>query len=354
MNRIKLHQQNRFWVGLLLSQIFIFYVFSRWGYSIALVERFFDQKKHFFQWLFSYFPFSVGDVGYTLLGFGLVYILWKIITSKDRKVYSLKLLRGLNGFYFIYQIVWGMTYFQEPVIIHLDENPPTQNEIKSLAIKYLHLAKQTRTQVQQDERGVFKINNWHGIEREILRKQNTLPYFLPTKKVTEINNFKASLYSSAMNYTGILGYYNPFTTEAQYNEYLPHTMLPFTLAHESAHQLGYAREQEANFIAYLLAQNTQNVDLKYSVEYYVLKSLLRALMQENEEFVKSILSQYSEQMNRDRQAERDFVQKHQSVIDDIFAFTNDLFLKSNQQEGSITYSYFVDLLVRYERRKPSH
>ena len=32
-----------------------------------------------------------------------------------------------------------------------------------------------------------------------------------------------------------------------------------------------------------------------------------------------------------------------------FAFTNDLFLKTNQQEGAVTYSYFVDLLVRYER-----
>ena len=47
------------------------------------------------------------------------------------------------------------------------------------------------------------------------------------------------------NYVGFQGYYNPFTTEAQYNAELPNTYIPFTLSHESAHQLGFAREQEA-------------------------------------------------------------------------------------------------------------
>ena len=44
-------------------------------------------------------------------------------------------------------------------------------------------------------------------------------------------------------------------------------------------------------------------------------------------------------------------EKNDSFITEIFYFTNDIFLKSNQQEGSVTYSYFIDLLVLYERRK---
>jgi len=54
-------------------------------------------------------------------------------------------------------------------------------------------------------------------------------------------------------------------------------------------------------------------------------------------------------MKRDRLAEKKFVKQHEGVLDVFFGYTNDLFLKSNQQDGSITYSYFVDLLVRYER-----
>ena len=351
MKKIKKSPKNRYWIGLLLFQVGVFYIFSKWSFPITIVENLFELKKVPFQWVFSRIPFSVGDVGYFLLGCFLAYSFWKIIVSKDRKIYSVRLFKWLNVFYFIYQVFWGMTYFQKPIIFYLDEKPPTQDELKSLAIKYLYLAKNTRVSVQEDEQGIFKINDWASVERHILQKQNKLPSIIYPKKGTKIPNFKPSLYSSVMNYTGILGYYNPFTTEAQYNEHLPHTMLPFTLAHESAHQLGYAREQEANFIAYLLAENTQNIELKYSVEYYVLKSLLNAIAQEDEIFVKSILSQYSEAMKRDRQAERTFFEEHQGVLNDVFAFTNDWFLKSNQQEGSITYSYFVDLLVRYERNK---
>jgi len=65
--------------------------------------------------------------------------------------------------------------------------------------------------------------------------------------------------------------------------------------------------------------------------------------------VKNILSRYSEGMQRDRQHEKDFIAQNQGPLNDFFSTANDLFLKSNQQEGSVTYSYFIDLLVRYER-----
>ena len=43
-----------------------------------------------------------------------------------------------------------------------------------------------------------------------------------------------------------------------------------------------------------------------------------------------------------------FYENHQGWINNLFHATNDLFLKSNRQEGSITYSYFIELLIRYE------
>jgi hypothetical protein len=152
-----------------------------------------------------------------------------------------------------------------------------------------------------------------------------------------------------MSFTGILGYYNPFTAEAQYNSQLPATAIPFTSAHESSHQLGFAREQEANFIGYLVGVGSTNAELRYSTEYFTLKSLLRYIVEEDPDFVKSVQKNYSEGMKRDTAFEKSFVLKHQSWLDDFFGFTNNLFLKSNQQEGSITYSYFIDLLLNYEK-----
>lgn len=316
---------------------------------VYFVDFLFEQKKYLFQSLFSKIPFSLGDVVYFVLGFLLVFSIFKLFNSKTRKVYSLRLLKGLNVFYFVYQLVWGMTYFQRPIVLALDEKEPQIREIKALALKYLHQAKHTRTLVKEDGKGVFQIQDLEKIKHEILSQQKRIPAFLGNKISTGIDNFKPSLYSGFMNYTGVLGYYNPFSTEAQYNSHLPHTYLPFTLSHESAHQLGFAREQEANFVGYLLGISSENPELRYSTEYFALKSLLRALIAEDEDFVKTVIEQYSEGMKRDYQAEKDFVEEYQGMMNTFFAFTNDLFLKTNQQEGAVTYSYFVDLLVRYER-----
>ena len=193
------------------------------------------------------------------------------------------------------------------------------------------------------------VENIREIEQEILFQQKHIPAYLSSKKPAEISSFKSSLYLGMMSATGISGYYNPFTTEPQYNPAESSTYIPFTLSHESAHQLGFAREQEANFVGYLIGKDSSNWELKYSTEYFVLKSLLHYLAERDEAFVKNILSKYSEGMKRDRQHEKDFITQNQGLLNDLFSIANDLFLKSNQQEGSVTYSYFIDLLVRYER-----
>ena len=347
------YQRKRFWAGILLAQFLLFYFFSKTPFFVDKFSTFFEWQNGFHQKLFSSIPFSVGDVFYTILGIVLLLFLIKILKKKTRNGYVIKFLVVLNLVYFTYQIFWGLLYFQKPIIEQLPPEEISLEETKSLTLKYLNLCKQTRELVKEDENGVFKIQNLSTIESEILSQQKQLSEFLSVKKSTETNNFKPSLFRVIMSYTGILGYYNPFTAEAQYNAELPSTHIPFTLAHESAHQLGFAREQEANFIGYLLGKNSKNSELKYSVEYFVLRSLLNSLVEKNPQFVKKVLEDYSPAMKRDRIHEKMFAQKHDGILSIFFDLSNDLFLKSNQQQGSITYSYFVDLMVRYERLNKS-
>ena len=240
-----------------------------------------------------------------------------------------------------------MLYFQKPIIEKLQKREITDKDLKTLAIKYLNLCKATREKVG-DRNGIFLINDINVIKQEIINQQAQLPLLITSKAPIKTLSVKPSLYNQIMNYTGILGYYNPFTAEAQFNPNLPSTQLPFTLAHEMSHQLGYAREQEASFIAFLCAKNSSNLDLKYSAQLYVLKSLLRNLAIKNPAFVKQVLSQYSEKMMRDRLNDLNFYKRYDGLLSDVFGITNDLFLKSNQQDGRITYSYFINLLIAYE------
>lgn len=251
-----------------------------------------------------------------------------------------------------------MLYFQ-PLIIKKLSNKEVKikdSDLKTLSLKYLELCKQTREKVSEDKNGIFRINDIDKIKYEILEQQKHLPNYINSKKPVKVLSVKSSFYNDFMNYTGILGYYNPFTAESQFNPNLPATNIPFTLAHEMSHQLGYAKEQEASFIAYLCAQTSTNTDLDYSAQLYVLKSLLRSLSRDirNKDFILKTISQYSEKMQKDRKNELDFYERNTGIISDFFGVTNDLFLKSNQQDGQITYSYFINLLVIYEQKKESY
>ncbi len=349
--------KNKLWAIILVAQFLLFYILSKIDFAISFFSNLFEWKKKFHVQLFSGVQFSVGDLIYTIV---LLFLIVSIINSirKKNSITLKRVLIFINVAYFIYQCFWGMLYFQPLIIKKLSNKEVKINDsdLKNLTIKYLELCKDTREKVSEDKNGVFRINDIQNLEYEILSEQKHLPNYINTKKPVEILSVKLSLYNGFMNYTGILGYYNPFTTESQFNPNLPSTNIPFTLAHEMSHQLGYAREQEASFIAYLCAKNSKNIDLQYSAQLYVLKSLLRTLSKniKNKDFVLKSISQYSEKMQRDRKYELDFYEMNEGIISDFFGVTNDLFLKSNQQDGRITYSYFINLLLTYETKKESY
>jgi len=348
INQSKIHHKKRFWAAVLVVQILLFLLFSKLKTAISVFERFFEIQKKIHQSLFAWIPFSVGDILYMIGIAALLYFIITCFKKKKRHASLIKILIILNIFYFSYQVFWGMLYFQTPIIEKLSKGKITLDKRKKLALKYLEKCKKTRKLVKEDTNGIFKVNNIEHLQAEILRQQNEIPDFISSKRSDQINSFKPSLFKNIMSFTGISGYYNPFTAEAQYNSELPSSYIPFTLAHESSHQLGFAREQEANFIAYLIGVNSNIPELKYSTEYFTLKSLLHSLVSEDQNFVKDVLENYSPEMKRDRANEKRFALEHQGWLDDFFGFTNNLFLKSNQQEGSVTYSYFVELLVKYE------
>ncbi len=317
---------------------------------VSFFECFFEFQKNVHQAIFSWIPFSFGDLFYILIGAFLLYHVMALFKKRKRHSSLLAILIGINIFYFLYQIFWGMLYFQVPILKKLSsQKEPTTEKAKILALEYLEKCKRTRSLVKEDRNGIFVITDLRAVQKEILTRQAGLPENISNKKAPGINSFKPSLFKKVMNFTGILGYYNPFTAEAQYNSQLPNTYVPFTSAHESSHQLGFAREQEANFIGYLIGVDAENPELRYSTEYFTLKSLLNFIVEEDPEFIQSVLRNYSLPMKRDRAYEKTFVLKHQGLLDDFFGFTNNLFLKSNQQEGSVTYSYFINLLLNYER-----
>lgn len=75
---------------------------------------------------------------------------------------------------------------------------------------------------------------------------------------------KNSLFSDALTKAKILGYYSFPTAEIYINSEQPEYMAVFTAAHEQMHFFGVAREDEANFYAFLSLYSSTDPFLSYS------------------------------------------------------------------------------------------
>lgn len=338
---------SKSWAIILVAQFLLFYLLSKLDFAVSFFSQLFDWKKNWHIALFSGVSFSVGDLIYIILGDFTCYFLLMSIKFRTSRYIKHLLIVG-NIFYFTYQCFWGMLYFQPPIIQKLPNRKVTDVEIKNLTIKYLNLCKSERAKLNEDKNGILKVLDFAKINQEIINQQKLLPKNISTKNSIDIISIKPSLFRGFMSKTGILGYYNPFTSEAQYNPNTPSTQLPFTMAHEMSHQLGFAREQEASFIGFLCAHTSQIPELRYSANLYALRSLIKAVSYRDKRFAELIFKSFSSKMKRDIEFELQYVKRNEGIVNDFFGVTNDLFLKSNQQQGSITYSYFVNLLIAYE------
>lgn len=307
----------------------------------------------------SIFPFSIGDVFYLVLGILLMIFLVKIIILiirkkwfKIKKLTSI-LLIGMTILMLVFHFFWGFNYYKTPIKEYYNTEEISIAELKILAEFYLQKSIEIRELVNENEDGVFEVSlNSDKLNQNILISASNLKKYeeLRMNKVTQ-PNLKKSLYSEGFSYMGILGYYNPFTVESQYNSTMPHTKLLFTQFHEVSHQWGFAAESEANFVGFLIGIESENLEFNYVANYRALRSILNKIIWIDPMYVQIILtSAYSTKMKKDRAYEKLLQEKYQHSADDAFSMLNEAYLNLNNQDGLESYGQFVELLVGYHRK----
>ena len=304
-------------------------------------------------------PFSIGDIFYMVLGIlGLVWLISviRILRKKGWKKLELKIavaLYFMMGFYGIFHLFWGFNYYKKSIV----ENYSTENiqleELKNVAEFYFMKSVFLREFVPEDEKGVFK----SSLERQEVSMELDKAYKKVLKYYPEIEfirsaspNLKPSLFSTGFSYMGVSGYFVPFTGESQYNSKMPDTKILFTQTHETAHQWGFAPENEANFVGYLLGAESDNVELNYVSNYRAMRSILNRILFEDPVYVQVMLIRYSDGMKRDRNYEQEINEKYSGKGDDAFSAMNEAFLRMNNQEGLESYGRFVELLIGFNRK----
>lgn len=305
-------------------------------------------------------PFSIGDVLYFMVG---LFLLWKIRqiwtinrTGKERGYSYIRLIiKGFLLFYVAFNVLWGLNNYRIPLATQLDlQQGYSKQELLELTQNMILQTNALQVALTNDSLQAVVIS----YDKKQIRQDAQLGIVRlgeSTQWFTYYNQrAKGSLYSLPLTYMGFSGYINPFTLEAQVNTKIPTSTFVVTSSHEIAHQIGYAKESEANFIGFLAAKKQEDLCYQYSANIFALRYCLKALEgEETPEQFTSILSGIHPGVQINLMENTLFWQSYKTITDSIFKFIYSNFLKiNNQKEGIRSYNRFVDLLIHYNKKEP--
>ena len=303
------------------------------------------------RYAFGWIPFSVGDLFYTIAG---IYIIrWLFLNrkriTKDTKQWVLDVLTACSFIYFAFYLFWGLNYYRLPVHSTLNlNNTYSTEELKQVAEHLIMKANDLQLDIAKND--TIKIVMPFS-KREMLNMSETgyknlaniYPQFQHHPSST-----KLSLYSLPLTYLGIRGYLNPLTNEAQIDGLIPRHQYPTTICHEKAHQLGYAAENEANFVGFLASINNDDIYFKYAGYIFALRYCLNEVYKRDKDLYKSLNATINKGILKNYQESYEFSLLYENPLEPIFEASYNKFLKANNQDKGIeSYSYSVALFVNY-------
>lgn len=302
-------------------------------------------------------PFSLAELlVVALLGFlvfDLLYLAW-IAWPKPRAAAKilLRLVTGATLLYALFIFLWGLNYHRQPLahILELNVRPREAAELEELCRELLADAKALRAFMPEDSAGVTSISGgkWRALSRAELGYEE-LARIMP-QVGGRFGRPKGVYLSRWWSYTGTAGMYFPYTAEANVNMAMPAHKIPAVVCHEMAHQRGFAREDEANYLAYLACSLHPDREFQYSGTLLALQEAMNALRRADEEAYLSLRLDYDARVLRDLAADRSFWQEFQGPVERASQKANDAYLKSNyQSDGVQSYGRMVDLLLAARR-----
>jgi len=252
---------------------------ERW-YSNGLYPILSFLERKCFGWL----AFSFGDLVY---GFLIIMLIrWIVIRIKTRfgnfKMWSVDSLATLSVIYLLFLVFWGFNYYREPLHKSLGINDTyTDSELVQLTEILIKRSNDLQEQLADNDSVSVKM----PYSREELYDLAITGYDNLKTNYPELEytapSVKKSIFSLPLSYMGFNGYLNPLTNEAQINHKILPYKMPTTTAHEIGHQLGYAKENEANFIACLNTMNHPDDYVRYSGYTFALKYCLNEVYRRN-------------------------------------------------------------------------
>ncbi|MFC7357578.1 DUF3810 domain-containing protein [Jejudonia soesokkakensis] len=303
------------------------------------------------RYLFGWLPFSIGDIFYLLIVLFAIRWMYKNFRRlKSEPIwFFVEIMATMSVVYFMFNLLWGLNYYREPLhkTLALESDYTTQQLIvttERLIVKANAMHRQLgykdsiKIDLPYTQKEIFKksLNGYKNLEAEFPQ----LAY--------SPRSIKKSGWSTGLTYMGYSGYYNPFSGEAQVNNLIKTYKFPVVSCHEEAHQIGYAAENEANFIATLATIHNDDPYIQYSGYIFALRYCVNEIARRDIDKYHELLPTINFGILESYREMREFWDRYQNPFETFSKAFWDQFLKANNQsKGIMSYSYMVALVVNY-------
>ena len=308
--------------------------------------------------LLGWLPFSVGDL---LYGFFIAVLLiktWQLLRILFKQRFTRQhfftgvkqIIFFLLLVYVFFYLLWGLNYSRKGIARQLDLKMTTYTlgELDTLTNILEQRLNYYASLVQPIQRDSFyKKRNLFHESYEAYQLANQQYSFLKYQP----RSVKPSLYSYAGNVLGFEGYYNPFSGEGQVNTTVPVFEQPFVACHEIGHQVGYAKENEANFSGFLACRLHPSPVFRYSVYFDMYNYAINELYRSDSSHARQYIDSLHPQVKKDYETLRRFFKKYRNPIEPVITWIYGKYLQANNQPaGKRTYSEVIAFLIAYQRK----
>ena len=271
-----------------------------------------------------------------------------------------RLFMKLVQVYVVFMLLWGLNYQKSSLAKSFHLSIDTSYSEVQLDALSLDLISQLNLIRQNLPDSVIASLNYKQVFEHTLQEywaiQKSYPFLQVQKPV-----LKKAHFPSWGDYIGYMAFYQPITGEAIIRTDVPLLTLPFTSCHELAHQMGYASEAEANFIAFVVASKTNDPVLKYSMllqmfTYSQSEQLSLIAKTGNFEKWKTIVNRNKSLLDakviEDRKKIKDFFIQRQKLLLPASTSLYDQFLQWNKQaKGIKSYDEVLLWVLAYNKQK---
>lgn len=307
--------------------------------------------------LFGWIPFSIGDLLYAAAFIYLVTSILRLIRSIRQRKFNKEFIRMklrkwttvMIAIYVLFNLLWGLNYNRQGVASQLNIKPGkySKEELKAVAQHLVDNLNALEPEAHGQMSALLKkrilFQEAIGTYHTLARSDQAFTY--------SFSSVKPSLYSYLGNYLGFTGYYNPFTGEAQVNTTVPVFIQPFTTCHEIGHQLGYAKESEANFASFLSSRVSANPSFRYSLYFDLYAYSRRYIYLADTLMLKAFDMQLSQRVKADYRILHKFIDRHANPMEVVIDKLYGQYLRANQQPaGKLSYNEVIGWLVAYYRK----